>query len=265
MNAWHYLRREPLVFFIAIGCCLFAADAYISAQRQPQIVIDNSMRSAILAQEEALKGAPLTSAEQTAAVQSYIDNQILFEDAQRLGLDKDRNIQALVIRKYKALLSATIAEPSADELKNYYLTHQQDYINPRRYDIEEYFFPLTSDAYATATSNSLAATERAAWLQNTGTPTYLAQLSEQDLLMRMGKEIAQQLATARLNEWNGPLSNYRGAYFVRITATHEAVPKTYEEVAPYLRDAWVKQQQHHLIQETLAQLTPAYRIHLSQE
>ena len=263
MGMRQFLRNEPIVLFVLIGVGLFVADAYMNEIRKPQIVINTQMQNAIWAQEEALKGGALTMAEKTAAVQNHIDNQMLFEEAVRIGLDKDRNVQAMVIRKYKALMSATIVEPGAQELEQFFRDHQADYMNPRLYDIEEYFFPDSSADYAVAVNQTMPSAEN--WLAGKGAATRLAKLSEQELLMRMGKEISQQLVAAELQHWNGPLKNYRGVYFVRIMATYDATPKSYQEVEPYLRDAWIRKQQDNIIQARLAELQSAYHIQLPQE
>lgn len=263
MGIWQFLRNEPIVLFVLCGAGLFAADTYMSEQRKPQIVITTQVQQAIWEQEEALKGSQLTMAEKAAAVQAHIDNQLLFDEAVRIGLDKDRNVQAMVIRKYKALMSATIEEPSAQELEQFFRDHQSDYINPRLYDIEEYFFPDTDKDFSVAEQQTMSSA--ANWLSGKGEPTRLAKLSEQELLMRMGKEISQHLVAAELHEWNGPLKNYRGVYFVRIMATYDAVPKTYQEVERYLRDAWIRKQQEKIIQSRLSELQSTYHIQLPQE
>lgn len=263
MGIWQFLRNEPIVLFVLIGAGLFVADAYMKEIRKPQIVITTQMQNAIWAQEEALKGAVLTMAEKAAAVQNHLDNQMLFEEAVRIGLDKDRNVQAMVIRKYKALMSATIVEPDVQELEQFFRDHQAEYMNPRLYDIEEYFFPDSSEDYAVAANQTMPSAEN--WLAAKGGATRLAKLSEQELLMRMGKEISQQLVAAELQQWNGPLKNYRGVYFVRIMATYDAVPKSYQEVERYLRDAWIRKQQDKIIQSRLAELQSTYHIQLPQE
>jgi hypothetical protein len=265
MGVLHFLRHEPLVFFIVIGSVLFAADTLIEHQRKPEILIDSSIRSAILSQEEALKGSPLTLEEQTTAIQHYIDNKILFDDAIRLGLDKDRNFQTLIVRKYKALLSTAIAEPTPDELKQYHQQHQKNYMSPRRYDLEEYFFPVDSQDYTEATDKHFTLHDREAWLEQKGNATQLDAQSQQELLMRMGKEISEQLISAEMGQWNGPLTNYRGAFFVRIVKVHESEPMPYEDVERYLRDAWIRQQQELIIQSKIAELQSGYRIELIEE
>jgi hypothetical protein len=263
MGIWQFLRNEPVILFVLIGTGLFAADAYVNELRKPQIVINTQMQNAIWVQEEALKGSALTMAEKSAAVQNYIDNQMLFEEALRIGLDRDRNVQAMVIRKYKALMSATIVEPGAQELAQFFRDHQADYMNPRLYDIEEYFFPDNSEDYGVAINQTALSAEN--WLGGKGEPTRFAKLSEQELLMRMGKDISQQLVLAELQQWTGPLKNYRGVYFVRIMATYDAVPKSYQEVEPYLRDAWIRKQQDNIIQSRLSELQSTYHIQLPQE
>lgn len=265
MGVLRFVRHEPLVFFIFIGSLLFAADTIIEKHRNPQILIDGSTRSAIISQEEALKGSPLTAEEQTTAIQHYIDNKILFDEAIRLGLDKDRNFQTLIVRKYKALLSTAIAEPTADQLKQYHQQHQEMYMSPRRFDLEEYFFPIDSQEYAEATDQQFNLNDKETWLKQKGHATQLEAQSQQELLMRMGKEISEQLISADMERWIGPLTNYRGAFFVRMIKAREAEPLPYEEVERYLRDAWIRHQQEQIIQSKVAELTTGYRIELREE
>ena len=78
--------------------------------------------------------------------------------------------------------------------------------------------------------------------------------------MLYGKNIAEALPKAQLQQWVGPFSNFRGSFYFRVLGTHDGTVRPFEDVRIYVRDAWLKSRQDRLFAEKVQELKSNYRI-----
>ena len=261
MSIVNTVKNEPLIVFVLVAAIFFMADYGLNHNKKNVIEITPAIRMAILNQEEALKGEALTPEEEIAAVNTYIDNKVFIAEAIRLGLDNDRSIHTVLLKKFRVLSTAEVPEPSALDLEGYYNDHKTDYVSPTTFDVEQVFFgvgvPLPEHFSA-----QLRNLEKSDVFLNSLqlSSIILPKMSEREIIARMGKNVANAVVSEKIETWFGPLSNERGTYFIRILARYDGEIQPLMDVSSYVRDAWITNSQNSILQKKLAQLKEGYKI-----
>lgn len=119
--------REPLVIFTLVSGLLFFIGDRSGTPDRPTITLSDIDQQNAVIQYQRLKGAALTEAETQEALQSYINDKILLEEAYRLQLHDDAVVNTRLINKVKYLFTANIREPSDQELYRFYQKNKDQF------------------------------------------------------------------------------------------------------------------------------------------
>ena len=129
--------RSPLVLFLLLGAGVFALDRGLTrgdAERLVVAVTDEQV-GAVRARWAAQWGREPTGPELDRLLDEAVREEILYREAQRLGLDRDDPIvRRRLAQKMTFLLEdrAAAPAPTAEEVEAYYAAHAGDYREPRR-------------------------------------------------------------------------------------------------------------------------------------
>ena len=255
-----YIRKEPLFIFLFFASLIFIAD-YFYNKKNSEIIIDNATALAVLSQEKELKGRELTEEEKKLAVGEYIDNKILLNEAIKLGLNNDRGIQATLLRKHRAFITASLQEPTDSELKSYYEEHSQDYLNSTMYDIEQIHLEVGSSFPVDVIANLHDRNKINQWLSDN--KIALAQylnMSEQEIMARMGKDVSDAVVKMEINTWIEPIYNSKGVFLIYLIKKSQGDLRPFEEVKQYVREAWINTHQKIMVQQKVKELKENYKI-----
>ena len=127
------LLRQPLLWFLCISGALFVADARTSNQPDT-IVVSPAVRQRIVLLWETQMGAPPTASELESLVAGWIEEEALYREAIRLGLEReDSIIRRRLVQKLNFIAeSDPIAEPEEATLEAFYASNIGDYTLPER-------------------------------------------------------------------------------------------------------------------------------------
>ncbi len=266
MLSLRHVKQEPLLIFMLIAVTLFAVDYCLNHNKKAEITITSTTRMAILSQEKELKGTALAPEEEINAINAYVDNKILLDEALRLGLDNDRTIQAALLRKCRAILTASLQEPTDAQLEVYYAEHTNEYMSPVMLDIDQIYFsgdkkvPENFEIELQRLENSdLLLKDLQLSLVK------FPKISEQEIMARMGKDVSDATMKASQGKWVGPMNNVRGTFFIRVVASHKGEVRPFAEVKRYVRDAWFNANQNKIVQQQIASLKANYKINIAAE
>lgn len=242
--------REPLVLFLLLGGAVFAFDRWArsgEADRQVvEVTAEQIERSR--ARWVAQWGREPTGAELQALVGEAVDEEILYREARRLGLDRD---DAVVRRRLAQKLTFLMEDasareaPAADEVEEYFARHAERYRRPRRLTFEHVF--LSGDRRADAAGDAAGLlrelrTGAGRW-QQLGDPFMLlntyADRTEREVAELFGEPFATAVSALALGGWHGPVPSAYGMHLVRVVGrTESRLPALAELRDRVVADLW---------------------------
>ena len=220
--------RDPLVAFVLLAFGVFALDAWLTRSEAEQRVVEITpdRMDRLRARWVAQWGREPTGPELQTLIDEAVDEEILYREAQRLGLDRD---DAIVRRRLAQKLTFILEDagasrlPSEAEVQEYYARHAERYRRPGRTTFDHVFLSGDSRTNPAGDATALLAEVRAGdgsgW-QRMGDPFMLARAyadrSDQEIAGLFGRVFADAVAGLPVGGWNGPVDSTYGAHLVRV-------------------------------------------------
>jgi hypothetical protein len=239
------LVREPLVHFVLIGAAVFALYALTrEANEGPRdrIVVTEG-RVQQLAQVFAKTWQrPPTSEELRGLIDAYIEEEVYYREALKLGLDRD---DTLIRRRMQQKMEFLI-EPGEDllaaddsELKAFLDMHKAEFRVEPRIAFEQVFInPESGDTPAAARASAALGELRAGEpSSNLGDPTLLPE-----------------------GQWLGPIDSTFGLHLVRITERADGYDPPLDEIREAIEQKWRTQKREAFQMEEYARLRGKYDV-----
>ena len=226
--------RDPLLIFLLLGVGVFALDRWSEsgAARRQVIEVTGEQVERDRARWVAQWGRQPTGPELQALIDETVQEEILYREAQRLGLDRD---DAVVRRRLAQKLTFRLedasdrAAPTTDEVEEYYAQHADRYRQPRRTTFVHVF--LSADRRADAARDAVALLREVRtgddgrWKQ-LGDPFMLlrtyADRTDREVAALFGEPFAAAVSEFAAGEWNGPIGSAYGTHLVRVTGRTES-------------------------------------------
>ena len=252
-SPWRRFWREPLTRFFAAGAGLFLLYALVG-DRAPaddrRIVIDRYELEALAALWQAQWRRPPTRDELTRLVVDRVREEVLYREALALELEEnDVLVRRRLAEKLEMALNdvAATAEPSADELRGYFESHADRYVEPPGLTLTHRFFSRgrrgdSAEADARTALEALVAGGTAD--DDSFHAAKTLELQDADRLERIfGTEfrdaVVEHAARPRSRHaWFGPVPSAYGAHLVRLDAYREGRRRTLDEVREAVLDDW---------------------------
>ena len=137
----HRLLHEPLVHFVVLASLLFLIDAAFSGARKETIVVDRQTIDYLMQQREDLELRKLGSDERQETISAFVEDEILYREAYRRGLDKgDSRMRRNLILKMRGLLVGDIEAPTEEELKAFFEDNRERFTTPATWSLEHVYF-----------------------------------------------------------------------------------------------------------------------------
>lgn len=207
------LLREPILHFAFAAGALFLLEHYFVAPQKPQIVVGQETIDYLIRQQEELQLRTLSDSERTDLINNYIDEEILYAEAYRHGLDRgDARMRRNMILKMRAFLGTDVTEPSAQELRKWF----DD--NPSRFATAEHW------------SVEVRIEE--------GESQTLYGLSQRELVLALGPEATEAIQDTDMSTWFGPVDTHQGQMQIQVTEYTPSQVRSFESVEPYLAAEW---------------------------
>jgi len=254
-NKKSLLTTEPMFIFLILALMIFAYDSLTQTQETPaSLVLTPSLTENILLAETAKKGSELSDVEKLRALNTYIDNELLFLDAMESKLHRDFTFYPLLVRKHQALVTSDVPLPNKDQAYLYYQDNVEEFSSVKAWDIQ--FF--VSDQLAQA-NTSLLELESQTWHPASAETHYGISIEQARYLF--SHEAASVLDTSPEQEWLGPFTTKGGELFMRITKVYPSIKRPFEDVEDYATNGLLRQKKEQLRSEYLEQLREHYGVH----
>ena len=265
-------RIPPMVIFIAVGALLFAADSLRNSRNsdEDQILV-TAARVDLL--EQALQqryGRRASHSELSAELKAYIDEELLYREAIRLGLHQtDEVVRRRLAQSMAFILEgrADLERPSENDLRALYDAEEPEANMLTRVDFRHVFFssdrhkgqsePAAEESLTALKSGEVAATE-------IGDPFLLGQnfraLNLQRIADQFGQVFADAIAGSEPGVWSGPIASKYGEHLVLVERIEEASDDYFERQRDMLVNAWRIKRRREVREEALDRLRQDVRI-----
>ena len=223
------LRRstDPRVLFLVLGLGVFALDLWPARGGRESRVIEVTADEVerLHARWTAQWGRPPTGPELESVIAEAVDEEILYREAQRLGLDREDAIvrRRLAQKMTFVLEDAGDATLSGDEVEEYFVRHAERYRRPPRTTFDHVFLSADRRTDPAGDATALLAGIRAGggddWRQ-LGDPFMLSRTyagrTNAEIAGMFGAGFADAVSALPEDGWSGPVESTYGMHLVRV-------------------------------------------------
>ncbi len=237
------MKNKILVFFI-IGFVLYLIDIGLNNYDDKEIFISDSEITSLITAWRSQVGRNPNDDEVARIINDLVQEEILYREALKLGLDQDdRIIKRRLAQKLSFLKQESVEKlPSSQELKDFFNDNKEKYYIEPEYTFTHYFFSSENNSFDRSNDVNL-----------------------NKIKNDFGESFSQSIKNMELNKWVGPIkspyghhivfiSNYKNGYFPEISMVLKQVEI---DLLQLRRDS--------AIQEYLEEIQSEYKIYINPE
>ena len=134
---------KKLILFLGIGLSIFLVDLFLNPPNEDKtIYISNEEVIALINTWNLQVGREPNNDEIRSIIDSLIEEEILYREALRLGLDsEDRIIKRRLAQKISFLKQETLStEPEIEKLEKFYEESKESYLIPQNFSFTHLYF-----------------------------------------------------------------------------------------------------------------------------
>jgi peptidyl-prolyl cis-trans isomerase C len=269
------LTREPFLQFLALGALIFAVSHVAQRARaasERRIVVDAQLVHRIVQTSQAQSGFTPDPVTLERLVDNYIDDQVMYREALRLGLDQDDEIiRRRLIQKVQFLQHdlATVPAPTESELHTYYGTHPELFTPATSVSFEQRYFSADHGGWTKAegrarhTLDQLRQGAVSSALTDDPFPFQIPseQLTHADAARVFGDTaIVEALFNTAEAQWSEPVRSAYGWHLIKVSHREAANVPAFSQVQAQVKAAYLQEQTQATQQRELAALRERYDI-----
>jgi hypothetical protein len=256
--AWQRLKREPLLQFLTLGALIFAVAHFAHSERaagQREIVVDDQLERRIVQINQAQSGITPGPEQLQRLVEEYIDDEVMYREAMRMGLDRDDEIvRRRLIQKVQFLqrdLAAT-AKPDETQLRAYYGAHLQQFSSAASVSFEQLYFNADRGGWGEAEARARRALDRLRSARTALTQqlddAFPFQIPSQAFTrLEAGRlfgdtPIVEALFSTALGQWSGPVRSAYGWHLIKADQRSVSATAPFAQVRSQVEAAYLQEQ-----------------------
>ena len=233
------LLREPLLHFFLGGALLFGVYGWLQDGRSnspTEVVVSRGQVRSLQMQFERVWQRPATRDELQGLIDGWVKEEIFYREGLAMALDRDDPVvRRRVGQKLEFILdSAAPASPSDTELKSWLDAHPSDYQAEPTYSLRQVFF--NPERHGAALGADIAAARRALESgkaiegDTTLLPHEMNSAGATEVARAFGNEFVEELRTATIGGWHGPMRSDFGMHLVELTERRDGGRATLNDV-----------------------------------
>ena len=275
------LLRSSFFWFLVIGALIFAINAQLNNPAY-QLIVDDRVVARISALWKSQMGRPPTGSELRHLTDNWVNEELLFREAKRLGLDEEDTIvkRRLIQKMHFLAEEAEVREPNESRLREWFASKTAQYKLPARFTFTQIFYKDAPGPAELALVNlegkdlagddlegkDLAGDDLAgdAWRErgdaSMHNPNFVQQ-SEREVATELGPLFATHLASMTpADRWQGPVQSVFGWHLVRLDRVDEAATPRFGAVRQQVLNDYLYAQRSAAKQTQLESLKATYKI-----
>jgi peptidyl-prolyl cis-trans isomerase C len=275
-NALVYpLLREPFVHFLLLGALIFAVSHVAQTERSAsdrRIVVDEQLQRRIVEINQTQSGVTPGREQLERLVDEYIDDEAMYREAMRLGLDRDDEIvRRRLIQKIQFLQRDLAAAPKPDEiaLRTYYDTHPQLFSSPASVTFEQLYFSADHGGWGQAEVRARRAHDQLQRATTSAVPlddAFPFQIPPENLTRSEAGRlfgdtpIVDALFGAPEGQWSPPVRSAYGWHLIKATHRRISSLAPFSDVRAQVESAYLQEQSQTAERRELDALRGRYEI-----
>jgi hypothetical protein len=268
------LIREPLVHFFGLALLIFAAYGLLNQHAfssKPRIEVDSARIEQITGLFQRTWKRPPTPDELKNLVADYVNGEIYYREAKRMGLDSDDAVVRQRMRlKMDMMVDVAVdqLQPTDKELADYLAAHADAFRTEPSLAFEQVFLrpdlhPGTLDTDAARLLDQLQKGQ-VTDVSAAGDATQLPEATPMTLASRIardfGDDFAAALASLPVGTWSGPVTSGYGLHLVKVTDRKDGAVPPLAEVRDAVAREWKNDRRKELEARRLADYVKRYDI-----
>lgn len=254
-----------IVLFFLLGFVIYFIDITVNHDEDSKdIYISDQELDGLFSAWNSRVGRPPNEQEIFNIVNDYIEEEILYREALRLGLDQnDRIIKRRLAQKISFLKQETNnEEPSANQLIAFYETNKNRYVVPPTFSFTHYYFSKSPEAKNKASK----ALENLDEIDATGQaePFFLgknfSEYSLGEIEQAFGPEFLEAFDNPVLNKWVGPHSSSFGEHLLYINNKTEGFLPEFETIEGLIRQDFAINMQEQRLADYINSIKAEYKV-----
>ena len=249
---------DPFTHFIIVASALFFAYS-LHRPDKPHIAVSLAVQQSLSKEYELLHGQPPDAHALTELLDKHVADEVLFREALAQGLHlTDAKTRERLIEKLRFSLTDMVADPTPEELVNFYADNLPLYYSEPKLSFDQVFYTkLPADPVEVL--GRLRSGE-----QLSGDPFWLGSHFEdyaQSMLRGvLGQRFVEGLHSAPVGEWFGPIESARGTHFVRMRGIAPSTLMPYTQVKDQVEQDWFARKRESSVQAKIHEAQEKYDI-----
>ena len=261
------MKYKVSIFFI-IGFTLYLIDVALNNYDDKEIYISDQEIISLVTAWKSKVGRNPNDDEITRIINNLVEEEILYREALKLGLDKeDRIIKRRLAQKISFLKQESIPDsPSNQDLIEYFNKNNDKYFIDPTYTFSHYFFSSEN------ISNERASKAYSDLLNNidiNSDPFFLGKnfvdLSVKKIEREFGKDFSINFVNVELNKWVGPIKSPFGHHIIYVTNYTEGYLPDITNVLKQVEVDFLQDQRDKAIENYLNKIRSEYKIYINPE
>jgi peptidyl-prolyl cis-trans isomerase C len=236
---------EPLVHFVLIGVVIFALFGSPDQAADRSITIESTkINQLVQGFNQTWRRLP-TNAELDGLIRDYVEEEVYYREALRLGLDTDDPVIRRRLRAKMEFLASSEAEnatPSDSELRAWIAQNQGRYATEARYSFDQIYLHATGPDPRTRAQTLLAQLNAGGDPRFSGDmislPRSVKDAAQSDVEKQFGSDFAKALPGLATGRWAGPVTSGFGLHLVRITSVEKSAAAPLSVVRQQVENDW---------------------------
>ena len=225
--------KYKVLIFLVIGLCLYLIDTSINADEDKNIFVSDQEILSLVSAWKSQVGRDPTDDEVYRIINSLIEEEILYREALKLGLDsEDKIIKRRLAQKITFLKQETFADKlSKEELNNFFNANRENYYIDATYSFSHYFFSFENDSNKRANDAYLKVNSSE---KINSDPFFLGKNFANENLKNIGRNFGKNFTNliqeTKLNQWSSPIESAYGHHLIYISDYKEGYYPIIDEV-----------------------------------
>ena len=257
--------NKKLIIFFSIGLGIFLLDLFLgSYETEDSIVIyDDEIESLIASWQEQVGREP-SKDEISKIINQLVEEEILYREALKLGLDKNDIIIKRRLAQKLGFLRQEIntKEPSQKDLQDYFLKHKSDYFQDVKYTFTHLYFSKDQQGLKRAQEalSKLMQTDEEIRSDPFMGKKNFSLKTDKEIARIFGKGFSKNLHNMNLNEWSGPFRSVYGSHLILLLGKTQPQEASFEEVFSQVLSDFLLKKQEEQDKSYLKDLKAEYKI-----
>jgi len=255
---------KKLIIFFSIGLGIFLLDLFLgSYEAEDTIVIyDDEIESLIASWQEQVGREP-NEDEISKIINQLVEEEILYREALKLGLDKNDIIIKRRLAQKLGFLRQEIntKEPSKKDLQDYFLKHKSNYFQDAKYTFTHHYFSKGQGwKRAEEALIKLIQSDEGIRSDPFMDKKNFSLKTDKEIERIFGKGFSKNLDNINLNQWSGPFRSIYGSHLILLLGKTQPKEASFEEVFNQVLSDFLLKRQEELDKSYLNDLKVEYKI-----